>query len=102
MYDIPLSDGCVRLGVMYMADSVSRKMHNKINDKAEEILYKAKEEFDNYLRENGYSWDMGVIRSGKHPSCFGEPLCYHNQAENGCYDCPFAKRCDAARKENNP
>ena len=33
------------------------------------------------------------------PECFGKPLCDHNRAENGCYDCPFAKRCDEVRKE---
>ncbi len=62
MYDMALSDGCARLGVMYMADSVSSKMHQKINDKAEEILFNAKEEFDKYLTDNGYEWQMGVIR----------------------------------------
>ena len=36
----------------------------------------------------------------KLPACFGEPLCYHNRAENECWNCPFEKRCDAARKEN--
>jgi hypothetical protein len=101
MYDMPLSDGCVRLGVIYMADSVRRKMHNEINNKAEEILFNAKEEFDKYLRDNGYEWWMGVIRSKNHPACFGKPLCYHNRAENDCYDCPFENGCDAARKENN-
>lgn len=98
MYDMALTDGCIRLGVMYMADSVSPKMHEKINDKAEEILYKAKEEFDHYLRENGYEWEMGVIYSKDRPSCFGEPACYHNRAENGCEGCKFERRCDAARK----
>ena len=102
MYDMALSDGCVRLGVMDMADSVSPKMHNKINDKAEEILFKAQEEFDDYLRANGYSWDMGVIRSsGKIPSCFGKPMLYHHRAENGCDGCPFETRCDIVRKEND-
>ena len=44
---------------------------------------------------------LSKVDTEKFPECFGKPLCDHNRAENGCYDCPFAKRCDAARKENS-
>lgn len=33
------------------------------------------------------------------PSCFGDPMCYHNKAEYGCDSCRFAIRCDLAREE---
>ena len=48
-----------------------------------------------YIAERLHKGDTEEI-----PECFGKPLCYHNMAENGCYDCLFAKRCDAARKRH--
>lgn len=32
--------------------------------------------------------------------CFGKPNTPNGMAENGCYDCPFASKCDNKRKEH--
>ena len=103
MYDMSVSWGCDRFGVMFMTDNVSVKMHSKINDKADEIFYNAQEEFIRFLASNGYKMEMGVIRKAKstYPECdcFGKPILHHTRAEYECWECPFERECDAKRKE---
>lgn len=101
MYDMAISWGCDRLGVMFMTDNVSAKMQNIINNKADEIFQNAQEEFVKFLTANGYEYRMGVIRSNKftYPECFGKPITDNGRAENGCEGCQFEMRCDIARKE---
>ena len=61
MLDLPISEGCERLGVWFMNDAVSQTMQDKINVKADKIFSKAQKEFDNYLKANGYGWINGII-----------------------------------------
>lgn len=62
MIDLPISEGCDRLGVLFMNDSVFEEAQNKINDKADEIFASAQEEFNDFLELNGYEWLNGIIR----------------------------------------
>lgn len=65
MIDLPISEGCDRLGVLFMNDSVSEEMQDKINEKANEIFGNAQEEFDKFLESNGYQWLNGIILKTK-------------------------------------
>ena len=61
MMDLPISEGCDKLGVLFMDDSVSEEMQDTINELANEILQEAQNSFAMSLFLSGYEWNNGVI-----------------------------------------
>ena len=61
MMDLPISDGCHKLGVLFMSDSVTKEMQNSISELANKIFYEAQNNFAMSLALSGYEWENGVI-----------------------------------------
>lgn len=61
MIDLPISEGAAALKIWYMNDSVDEDTQEMINNKADEIMDKAWREFENWLKEQGFEYVMGVI-----------------------------------------
>jgi glutamate dehydrogenase/leucine dehydrogenase len=49
------------LGVAFIADDVSKNTADKVNEKMEEIMDKALEEFEKFLESQGLEFAMGVV-----------------------------------------
>lgn len=61
MMDLPISEGCERMGVWFMNDTITEEEQNAINAKANKIFRDAQGEFDDFLKKNGYTWFNGII-----------------------------------------
>ena len=62
MYDMGISEGCEKLGVLFMNDSVPEHAQDFINEKANEYFHEAQASFNSFLFLYGFEWEMGVIK----------------------------------------
>ena len=51
------------IGVYFVSDEVENQeeVHELLERKAEELRTKAQEEFDDYVKSLGLSWEMGIV-----------------------------------------
>ena len=61
MIDMPISEGCDRFGIILMNDTVSKEMHDKINERASELFYEAQASLNTFLWVYGYQWENGIV-----------------------------------------
>ena len=66
MFDLPISYGCDRAGVMFMNDDIDEATQNAINDKANALFEKFMKDFNKFVESKGAKYEMGVIcKKGK-------------------------------------